>query len=97
MSDELTIPYALTVYAAIDGMPPGERFLGIYLIRDGIPMIIYGKDEADVRAKAAARNKADIEAMVRQLGGIEAAKAKRAEAVARRAAARQKQQSEVTV
>jgi hypothetical protein len=83
-TDELVIPYTVTIYKAIEPTAPNRAFVGYYETSAPVMLTVFGSSEEDVREKCRARNAADVESMIRFLGGREAAKERREATIAAR-------------
>jgi hypothetical protein len=79
-----TVPYTLTIYRATTPVPAGRKMVGYYVIPGGVPVSIWGATAKVIRERAAAHHLDAMASTLRNIGGVEEAKRRRAEAVERR-------------
>jgi hypothetical protein len=72
--NDLSIPYSLTIYAAVSPAADSRKFVGYYEVAGGVALSIFGASTDEIERKAAERNRADLAAHIAFLGGVEAAK-----------------------
>jgi hypothetical protein len=79
-----TVPYTLTLYRATSPVAPGRKLVGYYAIAGGVPVSIWGATAKVIRERAAAHHLDAMASTLRNIGGVEEAKRRRAEAAERR-------------